>query len=601
MSTEISMVHRRAEELERHLGDPASGDNALSYRQFLADDEQERFPEALHAALQAWGVNAYYIPSRLGGRLQSFPELLAIVKAIARRDLTAAIAHTAVFLGSAAMWLAGSAAQQEALAKVIRDGGAVAFGLTEKAHGSDLLASEVSAIPVDGGYLLSGEKWLINNAQRCSSMVVYARTSAAGGPRGFTLFIVHKKDLDPGRYTCVPKLRTHGIRGADISGIAFDRCFIGSDTVVAEVGEGLELILKSLQITRTMCAGLALGCAQTALSTALEFSLTRSLYGATISDIPAVRLTLVDAFTDMLINDCVATAATRGLHVVPDQFSTWSAVVKFFVPVSTEKMMGTLSSLLGARYYLREGKEAMFQKCFRDVAIISIFDGNTAVNLQAIGMQLRFILGRKGGGPSDDAGLAERLDNLFDLTTALPPFDGDRLSLFNHGRDDMLRGLDRCRMRLHALNASSSGDTAVVQGMLHAIDRIDDKLAAIADKLNGDLFRLDKKSAKSPLLFSLAEEYCACHAAAACLQLWLYNRDNLDAYFAQGEWLFLVFRKLLKIGAAEAEAPLVDGAFAKLQEMHAAGRFFSLVPFVLATGGQDDLSGVPGTEAFPRG
>ncbi|MEC5160919.1 MULTISPECIES: acyl-CoA dehydrogenase family protein [unclassified Janthinobacterium] len=579
---ENNVVHRAAEDLEKHLGDPRREENPFSYRQALLDDEKESFPEALYEALNTWGMASYYIPPAIGGRLHSFQELVAIVKVVARRDLTAAIAHTAIYLGSAAVWLAGTQAQKEGLARTVQGGGPVAFGLTEKEHGSDLLACEVSAVSVDGGFLLSGQKWLINNAQRSAAMVVYAKTSAQGGPRGFSLFVLDKEQLDKNNYEYIPKLKTHGIRGADICGITFDRCFVASDAIIGMPGSGLELTLKSLQVTRTMCAALALGSANTALFTTLDFSLSRALYGGSITDIPAVRRKLVNAFLDMLINDCVTTAAARGLHIVPEQFSTWSSVVKYFVPVTTENMMHDLSSLLGARYYLREGNEAIFQKTLRDSAIISLFDGNTAVNLQNIALQLRFLLSGSGGGSKGNEGLADRLDKVFCLGTELPAFDAAKLALFNHGQDDVLQGLPRCVELLHTLKEQSVGNRLLVDKLLGFSDRIAQALASILNRVQDEGVRSDRGRLKSPVVFELAEEYCSCHAAASCLQMWLYNRDILDAYFSRGEWLLLALARLLKVENYSVDSPLFDNAFDKLKDMHAADQFISILPFKMA-------------------
>ena len=52
---------------------------------------------------------------------------------------------------------------------------------------------------------LDGEKWLINNATRGQLMCVLARTDPAGGPRGFSLFLVDKRELADGSFRCLPK------------------------------------------------------------------------------------------------------------------------------------------------------------------------------------------------------------------------------------------------------------------------------------------------------------------------------------------------------------------------------------------------------------
>lgn len=81
------------------------------------------------------------------------------------------------------------------------------------------------------------------------------------GTRGYSLLLVDKDLLAEGSHTCLPAAKTHGIRGADISGIAFDGAVVPASALIGEEGEGIETVLRSLQITRTICAALSVGAA----------------------------------------------------------------------------------------------------------------------------------------------------------------------------------------------------------------------------------------------------------------------------------------------------------------------------------------------------
>ena len=210
-----------AQALQRAMGDPADDDEVLSYARSAELDASEVFPTAACARLDALGLPRHYVPARHGGALTSYEEVLHLMRVLARRDLTLAIAHGKTFLGAVGVWVAGRPDQQADLAADILAGARVCWGLTERAHGSDLLAGEVSAQRTPTGYRVDGEKWLINNATRGDLVCLLARTEPTGGPRGFSLLLVDKRQLAPDRYRCLPKVRTHGIRAADISGISF--------------------------------------------------------------------------------------------------------------------------------------------------------------------------------------------------------------------------------------------------------------------------------------------------------------------------------------------------------------------------------------------
>ncbi|MFD0392030.1 hypothetical protein ACFQ3Z_01700 [Streptomyces nogalater] len=100
-----------------------------------------------------------------------------------------------------------------------------------------------------------------------------------GGSRGFGLFLVDRDRLPPGAWQVLPKVRTHGIRGADISGFVLHGAQVPADALIGGPGDGIALVLKSLQLTRTACVGLSLGAADHALRLTRDFVTRRELYG----------------------------------------------------------------------------------------------------------------------------------------------------------------------------------------------------------------------------------------------------------------------------------------------------------------------------------
>lgn len=574
MKTRNLPQYGAARSLEERLGDPFAPGNVFSFGNAVELDEREEYPERACQVLDELKVFDYYVPSQLGGQLKSFEEFIAVLRVIAQRDLTVAIAHGKTYLGAVATWVGGSGEQQRRLAEIIRSGAQVALALTERSHGSDLLASEVKAESVSGGYELSGEKWLINNATRGRALTVFAKTGNSADPRGFSLFFVEKNDH--ARYQTLPKIKTHGIRGADISGISFDRLLVPEHAVIGRAGAGLEIMLKAFQLTRTVITGLSLGAADTALRVTMDFALTRKLYGDSVFAIPHARRLLCDAFVDLLICECVSIAAARSIHVEPEQMSVRSAIGKFFVPVTVEKILKSLSVVMGARQYLRqEHCDGVFQKIYRDNGILSLFDGSTAVNLHAIGTQLGQLTRRV-----EHADLSDRLARIFSLTQPLPEFDPAALELHNKGRDSILQGLKISREKLWSIEPKDADEGAT-------LELIKDRTRAILTEVENQRERVAAsiKDNKSREMFEQAEKYCALEAAACCVHLWVHNREELEEFFARGDWLALSLERLLmKLGRRrtilprEHEQRVAD----ELERLYHERLSFSLVSFELA-------------------
>jgi alkylation response protein AidB-like acyl-CoA dehydrogenase len=578
-------TYHTAEQLEQALGDPWEPQGRFSFQRQVALDEAEAFPTEICEFLHEWGLLEYFIPTEQGGLLRSFEEALALVRVLSRRDLTAAIALGQIFLGAVHVWLAGSDEQKAAVAQMIRQNQPLAFALTERAHGSDILASEVQAVEDEAGYCLTGEKWLINNGTRARALTVFARTEAAGGARGFSLFLVDKHALDPATYSHHPKVKTHGIRGADISGICFQGARLPAQARVGQAGAGLEIALRGLMVTRTLCAGFSLGAGDSALRTVLGFAQGRRLYGEPVFAIPQAQQTLAYAWIDLLIADCVALAAVRGLHVVPEQFSVWSAIVKYFVPTTVERMIADLSIVLGARYYVREEHDAgLFQKLVRDAAVVSLFDGSTVVNLSAIGAQLASLMNTRRKAQTNPEAQARRA-TIFSLHQPLPPFEGSRLLLYNRGQDDVMQGLPAALAQLEALRSDPQIEPALAETLIALAQEVIDQLQQNDQRLEEVVATGGRMAHKSPAMFELAKGYCALHAAAACLQVWLYNRNRLGDFFAQGEWLALALDRLLKPFQPRRTAPSpawIAAAAHEAVRLCEQKLALSIVPFQLA-------------------
>lgn len=574
-----------AEALEKDLGDPLDPNSALSFQRIIEIDESEEFPQAEIDWLYNWKLQHYYIPAELGGEFTSFEEFLAFVRVLSRRDQTIGIAMTTLFW-SFITWTGGSDAQKQALAHRIKnENGTLSLGYSEREHGSDLVGGSLTATKVSGGYLLNGEKWPINRATRSDFIYIIAKSDPQGGAKCLTLFMVDKRELNPDHYYNLPKILTHGIRASDMSGIGFNNCFVPDAMRIQNEGDGLEYALKGFQVTRTFCAAFSLGAGDTALRTTLNFALKRQIYHKTVMDLPQPRKTLVDAFLDLLICDCETIAAARGFHVIPEQFSVWASVVKYFVPVQIETMINNVYVVLGSRFYFREEHDyGIFQKVLRDNSIISMFDGSTVVNLHALILQLRPLTkSRTRRTAATMAAIAPRLEAIFALEQAVPPLQPEKLDLFGRGLDDPLQGLEIALDRLSALKEEGSVDAEVMAHLLDLGLIILEELDAHDQLIAQSKFEFGHD--QSPELFEIAKKYCTLHAATCCLHMWLYNRTALGDFFAQGEWLVLSLHRLLR-----TVRPLpytisdiyVESVAQSLLKLHKEAKLFSIVPFQLA-------------------
>lgn len=564
----MSDVYAEAARLEAFLGDARTGGAApgFSFAAVVEMDEACAFPTEALASLASYGFARHVIPVACGGALTSYEGLCAQLRVISRRDLTTAIAQGVTVLGSTPVWLGGTPAQKSDVAAWLQAGDALAMGLTERAHGSDLVADEVAADPVAaGGYTLTGEKWLIGNAARSRVVCTLARTAPEGGPRGFSLFLVDKRALADGALTHLPRIPTLGIRGADIGGFTLQGAKVPDTALLGPAGGGLELTLKTLMITRVLTGAFSLGALDTALAATVDFAASRMLYGGAVLDIPHARRVVANACADLLVAEALTAASARGLQAVPKQAALSAAVVKGLLPGRVDASIADLAGVLGARHYLRDGHfDGVFQKLKRDHSLIGVFDGNTIVNLAAIAQHLpRLARGRAKPGVRESAELRARLASRHTLGAPLPALDASALDLFARA-DDPLLGLPLAQQMLAALGHDNlAGQAASIEEGLVAVDA-----AMLAFESS-----MTSQFKQAPESFELARRYACLYAAATGLWVWLYNQAALpEAGLALG-----LHRLLAEAGVSTSRPAGVDEALIALYlAAQAEGRPFGL-------------------------
>jgi alkylation response protein AidB-like acyl-CoA dehydrogenase len=568
-----------AARLDRWLGDPENDDRIFSYARCADLDDGEEFPLEICRELDVFGLARHYVPAEHGGALRYYDGLLQLLRVIARRDLTVAVAHGKTFLGAVCVWVGGDDEQVRYLGAEITNGAVVSWALTERDHGSDLLAGEVSAQRTREGYRLAGEKWLINNATRCHLLSVLARTAEQGGPRGFSVLLVDRRILERTSHHPLPAVRLHGIRGADISGIAFCDAPVTASALVGTEGSGLETVLKSLQLTRTLCAALSLGAADQALGMAVRYASDGSDFGRPLIERPQIRRLLSQSYADLLLAEAVSLVAGRAIHGLTGELSVSSAIVKYFVPTLVHRMLSRLATVLGSRSYLMGAahQHGRFQKVQRDHRIVGIFDGSTVVNLHLLVNQFSGLVRGYRQARVDLAGLRCATT----LNEPPPDFDRDLLQLASRHGSSLVQSLPAAVDELRDLAGSGQipASLAALAGRLRtAADQLIERMAACR-----------RTATEAPAgALALAEGYAGCFAGAAAVQLWLQNRPPLqgpdaDRLWASGLWLEACLSRVLSLldpsAGGETTGDVMDRLAAPLLAQHASGRLLSLLSY----------------------
>lgn len=529
----LPVAYETAAALEQHLGDPLDPGSRISFARAMELDEQELYPEEALACLNAWGLSRFYVPMALGGSLTTHEEVFALVRSVARRDLTAGLAHALSFAPATLVWIAGDAHVKKLAADHLLAGGQIAIAQHERDHGDDLLSDEVSAVREDGAFVVNGEKWVVGNLRRAGALVLYARTRPDGGPRGFSLIYVDKAGLGRGTFDYIAKIHSLGVRGQELAAMSFANARVPAENLIGREGSAIDLALRCSQISRVLAIALGIGATDTALRCAVARATDRKVYGRTVWSIPAAQRKLVDGFLDLILVECAAVASVRAVEAAPGRASVWAPFAKTLATIALEAIVLDLSSVLGSRYYLREGHwSGMFQKLVRDVPVIRVAHYGGVVSHSHLAAQLPSLFARPAGE------LEENLRPIFELHAAPPPFDGAKLEVFAR-KDEMLHAHRLTEHLLPALDLDPE-----VRAELLPLERM---IAEETDAIARHFTSLPRGAAQSPELFDATKRYCTLRACSAAILFFAFNRPALDPFFARGDWLIALLDRQMRL------------------------------------------------------
>ncbi|MFF3323705.1 acyl-CoA dehydrogenase [Streptomyces sp. NPDC002889] len=536
-SQEEVTVQQRVAELERRFGDPADPDNPLGLDALLAADERGELLAVAEEELTAYGLNAEFVPRRLGGRLDRIDTLGRVLRGVFRRDASLGLGYGATsFLAAVAVWAGGTLEQQRRVAELLLGGARLAIAYHELAHGNDFVRNEFGATPTDDGFVMNGEKHVINNIERAEALVLFSRTDQAAGSRSHSVLLVDKSQLSADRYSYLPRYETVGVRGCQNAGIRFTDCPLPGDALVGKLGDGVELALRSFQITRSVLPSMILGGGDTALRTAVGFALDRKLYHRSVLEIPHARATIVGAFTDLLISDCLALAATRAVHLLPEATSVYAAAVKYLLPKLLTETAYDLSIVLGANFYVRDGAYGAFQKHVRDLPMISLGHAGTAACQATIIPQLpRLARTAWLTGRAAPAGL-------FRVRDTLPPLDTDRLVLVASG-DELAGSLEGAAAHIAGDGRGRAG--AYTEALTALATALEEELRSLKADCRA-MPPKDRTVLASPKAYAIADRYTLLLAGAACLGVWRHQEPEDDVFLSSPAWLAAALTRLVK-------------------------------------------------------
>ena len=345
-------------------------------------DEEERFPVETVPKLFKYGFFGAAYPESEGGE---GGDNLAYV--IALEEISKVCATTGVIysvqagLGMGLFAKYGTPEQKEKYQKGAFTDKLVCFALTEPGVGTD--ASNVQTVAVKDGddYILNGTKMFITTAGQAEWYIIIAVTDRAKKNNGMTAFIVHK---DAPGFSVGKHEKKMGIRGSATYELIFEDCRIPAENLLGKKGKGFNIAMHTLDGGRIGIAAQALGLAEGALETTIEYVKERKQFGRSIGQFQNTQFQLADMATKveaakLLVYKAAMAKATQ------KTYSFEAAQAKLCAAEVAMEVTTKAVQLHGGYGYIREYD---VERMMRDAKITEIYEGTSEVQRMVISANL---------------------------------------------------------------------------------------------------------------------------------------------------------------------------------------------------------------------
>lgn len=346
-------------------------------------DKTGEFPQEVldkMAKAQFYGIT---MPKKYGGAEADYRSYVIIMEEIARKSGVASIYMSSPnsLMGSPFI-LAGTEEQREKyLVPMINGSKAFAFGLTEPGAGSDAGAVQTTAVEDGDYYILNGRKTFITGAPMADYTVVFAKTDMAKGTRGITTFVV---DMTlPGVSTGKPEDKM-GMIGCPTSDVILENVRVHKSDMLGEINKGFSTAMKTLDIGRLGVAAQAVGIAQAAMDEAIQYAKERKQFGRPIANFQGIQFMLAEMETKLNAARLLVYNAAYKKDIGEDA-SKDASMAKLFAAESAEEIVNDALQIHGGYGYI---KDYTIERLYRDVRVISIYEGTSEVQKMVIASQL---------------------------------------------------------------------------------------------------------------------------------------------------------------------------------------------------------------------
>lgn len=343
-------------------------------------DRTGEFPWENVKAINALGLNAMFIPEAYGGAPLSYAAYLECVREVSKACASTGVIWATNFHAMKPLIDFGSEEQKRRLLPVMAQGGIASLTITEPTAGSDATGMKTEFRPEGDHIVVNGSKTFITNGAHADLYLLFGKWSEIADGRKAISALVFEKGT-PG-LRVVREEDKMGLRASSTAALAFDDCRVPRANLLGKPGDGLRLMLASLNKSRPSVAAHALGIARAAFEDAVLYVNERRQSGHRIAEFQGIQFMLADMATDLAMCEAWLWHVARMVDAAEPDFGVEASMLKMRASDLAMRITTDAVQLHGGYGYC---KDYRVERLMRDAKITQIWEGTNQIHRQLIG------------------------------------------------------------------------------------------------------------------------------------------------------------------------------------------------------------------------
>jgi len=343
-------------------------------------DENSEFPWESVKAINALGLNALFIPEEFGGARMSYRLYLEVVAIISEACASTGIIYATNFHAMKPLIDFGTKEQCARLLPVIAEGGLASLAITENNAGSDATGMTTRFTPDGDDIIIDGAKTFITSGDVADRILLFGKWSEIDDAKKAISVLVLEKDM-PG-FSVLSKERKMGHRASSTCALAFDGIRVPRDNLIGQPGDGLRILLASLNKSRPSVAAQALGITRAAFGDMVGYANERKQSGRKIIEFQGNQFTLADLACDLAMLEAWMDHVSGLVDGGETDFGLAASAFKMRASDLAMNMTTECVQFFGGYGYCA-GQRA--ERLMRDAKLTQIWEGTNQIHRQLIG------------------------------------------------------------------------------------------------------------------------------------------------------------------------------------------------------------------------